>query len=673
MSAGKCARGMRILVWAVTGLLMAACASIGRPEGGPRDKVPPKYVRSNPAPGTLNFDRERLEVIFDENIKLEDPANKVVVSPAQKQAPQIRANGKKVSVELRDTLQPNTTYTVDFSDAIRDLNEGNILDGFALDFSTGDQIDTLRISGMVFEARTLEPAQGMVVGVYREPADTALTTLPLERVAKTNQSGQFTIRNLKPGNYRVYAIDDRNRDWHWDRSENIAFFPLNISPSTESVEVTDTLRASDGTDSLVVRQGTHFLPDDLLLTWFNENYKAQYLRDNARPEPRTVIMKFGAALDSMPVIKILNGPREGRLLEDLSVIETRPERDSLVYWLRDTALVAQDSLLVEARYRKTDSLENLVWQTDTLKLFNRVKRKKEKEKKKEEADTLPPPIPLLDIKTVSSSSQDLHLPAIFEFVEPLGEVDSLGVRLEWTADTIWKPVKEWTLKPDTASVRRLVLSSAWQPGTKYRFTADSMAIKNIYGVYNKDFEHNFTTKQPEDYGNIYFTIGDAALVPDSLGIIVELLDGSDRPQSTAKVKGGSAAFHYVTPGTYYARAFIDRNGDGEWTTGNVADSIQPEDVFYLPKKLNLRRNWDIEMEWSLFDTPVDLQKPYEIKRNKPKNSERDARRGDDEEEEEEDDGGFYNDQGSWGNGSRYNNSHRRGGIGSGGLQTNRPY
>lgn len=669
MRAGKYARGMRMLVWAVLGLLTAACASIGRPNGGPRDTVPPAYVRSTPAPGALNFADDHIEVVFDENIKLDDPSNKIVISPAQKQTPKISANGKKVSIDLRDTLIPNTTYTIDFSDAVRDLNEGNILDGFALDFSTGDQIDTLRVSGMVFEARNLEPAQGMVVGVYREPADTALTTLPLERVAKTNQYGQFTIRNLKPGRYRVYAIDDRNRDWHWDRSENIAFYPLEVSPTTEIVEVTDTLRAADGTDSLATRQATRYLPDDLLLTWFNENYKAQYLRDNSRPEPRLALLKFGAALDSMPSLRILNGPREGMFLEDLSVIETRPERDSLVYWMRDSALITQDSLLVEARYRKTDTLDNLAWQTDTLKLYNRVKRKKEK--KKEEADTLPPPIPLLDIKAVSAASQDLHLPVVFELPVPLGSVDSLGVRLEWTADSVWKPVREWSLLPDTASVRRLVLSSAWQPGTRYRFAADSTAIRDIYGVYNKDFEHNFTAKQTEDYGNIFFTIGDAGLVPDSMGIVVELLDGSDRPQAAARVSGKSAVFNYVTPGTYYARAFVDRNGNGEWDTGNVADSVQPEDVFYLPKKLNLRKNWDIEMEWSLFETPVDLQKPYEVKRNKPKNSERDARRGDEDDEEEEE---FYNDQGSWGNGSRYNNSRRpSGGFGTGGLQSNRPY
>ena len=138
--------------------------------------------------------------------------------PAQKSIPSITANGRRITVDIRDSLIPNTTYTIDFSDAIRDLNEGNVLDGFAIDFSTGDSIDSLRISGMVFEARTLEPAQGMLVGVYSNLSDTALRTLPMERIARTNQLGQFTIRGLRPGEYRIFAINDVNRDYHWDRS-----------------------------------------------------------------------------------------------------------------------------------------------------------------------------------------------------------------------------------------------------------------------------------------------------------------------------------------------------------------------------------------------------------------------------------------------------------------------
>lgn len=189
---------LRLLFIIVATAFFAACASIGHPEGGPRDETPPVYVRSNPKPGQLRFDGSKITVDFDENVSIDDPMNKVVVSPAQRTTPVVTANGRRVTVELRDSLVPNTTYTIDFADAIKDLNESNVLDGFALDFATGDTIDTLRVSGMVFEARTLEPAQGMLVGVYSNLSDTAVSTLPFERITKTNQLGQFTLRNIRP-------------------------------------------------------------------------------------------------------------------------------------------------------------------------------------------------------------------------------------------------------------------------------------------------------------------------------------------------------------------------------------------------------------------------------------------------------------------------------------------
>ncbi|MDE6188130.1 MAG: Ig-like domain-containing protein, partial [Duncaniella sp.] len=260
---------LRLLFIVVVTAFLAACASMGRPEGGPRDMTPPVFVRSNPRPGQLNVSGNKIIVEFDENVALDDAMNKVVVSPAQRTTPVISANGRRVTVELRDTLKPDVTYTIDFADAIKDLNESNVLDGFALDFATGDSIDSLRISGMLFEARTLEPAQGMVVGVYSNLSDTAVKTLPLERITKTNQLGQFTLRGLKAGTYRIYAINDVNRDYHWDRSEDVAFYDVTVSPSSEPAQFADTLINLAGEDSVVMRDGTRFLPDDVLLTWFN--------------------------------------------------------------------------------------------------------------------------------------------------------------------------------------------------------------------------------------------------------------------------------------------------------------------------------------------------------------------------------------------------------------------
>ena len=132
---------LRLLPAIVVAAILTACASVGHIDGGPRDEEPPVFVRSNPSPGQTRVSGNNFTVIFDENVQLDDAFNKVVVSPAQLEAPTITANGRRVSVHLRDTLKANTTYTIDFGDAIKDLNEGNILDGFALDFSTGDSID----------------------------------------------------------------------------------------------------------------------------------------------------------------------------------------------------------------------------------------------------------------------------------------------------------------------------------------------------------------------------------------------------------------------------------------------------------------------------------------------------------------------------------------------------
>lgn len=731
---------MRISLVGALASMVVACASIGRPEGGPRDTEPPVYVRANPAPGSTGISKPKVDIFFNENVKLEDIANKLVVSPAQTQNPAVNANGRRVTIELRDTLQPNTTYTLDFADAIRDLNEGNILDGFAMDFATGDAIDTLRISGMVFQGRNLEPAQGMIVGVYSNLSDTAVRTLPLERVAKTNQYGQFTIRNLKPGTYNIFAIDDRNRDWHWDRSENVAFSTVTISPSVESVTVADTLRSSAGEDSIVTRQAWHYLPDDVLLTWFNENYSPQYLREYERTDRRRATLKFGARRDTLPDVTIVNGPRAGRKLDELSVIETRQGLDSIVYWLRDTAVVNQDSLLVAARYQKTDTLEQLVWTTDTLKLFikgatrqaEKVKAKQEakereeaekearkkaeaemkaraKERKKLEkdvakklkkglidraqadsilsaadmthnteaehdvsgspdgqTDTIPPSpkVQLLDFKAVSSSQQDLHLPVIFEAGAPVANIDSAGWRLEIAVDTLWNIVPDAILTPDTANIRRFNLNAKWKEGERYRFTADSLSVTDIYGEWIKEFKHEFKTKTAEDYGTITFDITDLESVPDSANVIVELLNQSDAVVDTAIVRNATATFRFITPGTYYARAYVDANRNMRWDTGNLADSLQPEDVFYYPKKLVLRKNWDIDQEWALFATPVDAQKPDDIKKNKPKTRDRSDSRSDrddedyyDDEEDGFDQNNYFNEN-SWGNGSQYNNARR---------------
>ena len=656
---------LRLLLAMAAAAVTVACANMGRPEGGPRDELPPVYVRSNPALGQLNFKGNKITVDFDENIQLDDAMNKIVVSPAQHTTPAISSNGRRVTIELRDTLIPNTTYTLDFADAVKDLNEGNVLDGFAMDFATGDTIDTLRISGMVFEARTLEPAQGMLVGVYSNLSDTAISTLPFERNTKTNQLGQFTLRNLKAGTYRVYALNDVNRDYHWDRSEDVAFYDVAVSPSSEPTVITDTLTRHTGErDSLVMRDATRFLPDDLLLTWFNEGYASQYLRDYKRPERNKLTFQFGAKSDTLPILRLLNTHRAGDEISTWATLDASPTLDTLTYWISDTSLVSLDSITLEATYLRTDTLDNLVWGTDTLKFNMRPeKKKKEKKKKKkddEEADTIPP-VPHMELRMLSGSSQDLHKGLTLSAGSPVVRFDTAAIHLEIQVDTLWyRIVPPKFTRPEPLRPMVFTAPYKWEEGTKYRLTIDSAAVNDIYGLDNAQLVHEFTTKKSEDYSAISFNVSGL----DGRKGIVEVLSSSDKPVASAPVNGDLATIRYLSPGTYYARLFIDANDDGEWTTGSITDSIQPEEVYYYPKKINLKKNWTIEQSWNINELPVDQQKPQEIKKNKPKRKKGDPeeRPTDDEEEDEFFDDPFMNSatrSGNLLNGNGYNNNDYR--------------
>lgn len=651
--------GLGSLFVVAAALLLAACASIGRPEGGPRDMTPPVMVSSTPAPGSVNVSNGRIDIVFDENITLDDPMNKIVVSPPQKKQAQISSNGRRVRITLRDTLRDSTTYTVDLADAVRDLNEGNILDGLAIDFSTGPSIDTLMISGIVFEGRTLEPAQGMIVGVYSTPvADTALTTLPMDRITKTNALGRFTIRNLKPGSYRVFAINDLNHDFHWDRSEDIAFLDRDISPSTMAVEVTDTFTDAAGNDSLVTRPATRFLPDDILLTWFNENYKPLYLVKHERPDARRLTLEMSTHSDSLPQLTLLNTVRAGARLDREAVLQSSPDLDSLTYWLRDTTLIGSDTLKIAARYLHTDTLDNITFTTDTLTFA--LRQPKKKKKRDEETDSVPK-LEFVNIGISSRQPQDLNIPLLFETSAPTASIDSAGFRIEELVDSVWVPVAaRIPSPPDSLQPMRLLTEMTWKPKTKYRVTIDSLAVTDIYGNHNRPFVQEVSTHAIEDYAALFFNIGD--LGPDSA--IVELLS-SDKPVRLEPVRNGVATFEYVTPGAYYARLFIDRNHNGRWDTGSVADTLQPEDVFYFSKKLNLKKNWDVEQQWNIYETPVDLQKPEDIKKNKPPRpkweteEEREKRKKGNNDDEEEEFDPFMNDPFAPQSPDRLSNSNRR--------------
>lgn len=624
--------------------LLASCASRGNPSGGPRDEEPPRFVRANPAPGSVNVTRDRIDIEFDEIVNVKDAFSKVVVSPVSKSVPRVSSLGKRVSVQFTDTLLPNTTYTVDFANAIEDNNEGNKLQGFTYSFSTGPQIDTLQISGMVLSADGLEPQQGMLVGIHSNLSDTAFATLPLERIAKTDDRGRFSIKGVAPGTYRIFALADVDNDYkRANPEEAMAFYDFTVSPTAERVEATDTVfdLATGAVDTVISRQRTRFLPNDILLRSFESDYKTQFLQNYQRVDSTKVKMIFNAPSDSLPRLDIVDMPG----YKDWWVLESSERNDTLTYWMLPPTLVATDSLRMAVTYLRTDSTRNLSAVTDTLKFFTErpkaPKKKKEKKKDKDEeeqADTVAPKIPPLGLQMVTGTTQEVYLPLVMEFATPLSRLDTAALHLEVMVDSVWGPVpKEWSPQLEHPyNPRRFKIEYPWEYSSQYRLRIDSLAATGIYGLQTDPLEHSFKTKGEEDYCTLSFTITNFV---DSVPAFVELLSASDAPVRREKVEGGVVRFPYLAPGKYYARIFEDFDGDGRYTTGNFDSLRQPDAAYYYPKVVNIKKNWEKSETWNVFETAIDLMKPDAVKKNKPETDKRNRKRNDQNtgDEEEEDD------------------------------------
>lgn len=597
----------------IAAAVMYSCANIGNPSGGPIDKTPPIFMRSNPTPNAVNVKDRKIEIFFDEIVTLKDPSTKIIVSPAQTEMPRMSALGRKVTVELVDSLLPNTTYTIDFSNSIQDNNEGNAIDNFAFAFSTGSVIDSMRVSGYVLDSRTLEPMQSVVVGLQSNLADSAFHKEKLQRVALTNDRGQFTIRNVSPGSYHIFALKDLDRDYKFGNpTEDIAFLDSIIVPSIGSREAADTVYNDlNEIDTIMRATRPAYFPNDILLSMFNEDRKSQYLANNLRVDSTRISLTFAAASDTLPSLSIVG---RNDVPDQWYTLERSQTNDTLTYWIRPTHLVSADTLMVATTYLRTDTASNLSWGTDTLK-FTFQRQKAKKKKKNEETDSLKQ-IRFMELHPLANGTQEVYAPLLLQTGTPIERYsrEAFHLQRKLQNDTTFYPaeIKSIALRDSTLSRRDLMLKVDWEPGAAYKLAVDSLAMTDIYGLQTKPLKVDFNVRKMEEYGNIVFNI---TAVRDSA--IVELLDGTEKIVLRAPVKNHRAELLNLLPGKYYARLFIDRNGNGKYDTGNYDMHLQPEETVYYPGAINLKKNWDVEQTWDIYATPIDKQKSEAIKKNKP--------------------------------------------------------
>lgn len=606
-------------------IVVYSCASMGNPDGGPYDEEPPKFVRSTPKPFAINSKEKKVTIEFDEFIKLEKAAEKVVVSPPQLEQPEIKASGRKVVVGLVDSLRPNTTYTIDFADAIVDNNEGNPLGNYAFTFSTGTTIDTMEVSGTVLSASDLEPVKNIQVGLHSDLSDSAFMKKPFDRVSRTDSRGHFSIRGIAPGKYRIYALMDGNQNYLFDsKTEMIAFSDSIIIPAMEDAMRQDTIWKDSLTIDTIKSVGyTRFLPDDIILRAFKEENDRQYLTRSERDKENHFVLTFSARADTLPTLKGLNFDER-----DAFIIEKTDRNDSICYWIKDSLIYQMDTLEIQMDYLATDTLDRLVPQTDTLFLANKLtraerekleakaaeekeKKRKKKEKKGEKIE--PEPTKFLTLNVDAPSAFDLDRNVYLSFDEPVASIDTAAIHMEIKKDSLWEEIP-FLFVSDSVLPRKYEILAEWEPEKEYQLSIDSMAFKGVYGLHTNKVKQTMKVKKLDEYGTILLNITGA----DSTAV-VELLDGSGKVLRQQRITPQNTAdFYYLNPGTkFYIRLFNDRNGNGVWDTGKYSEHLQPEEVYYFPKVWEMKANFEFEENWNINAVPVEKQKLDEIKKQKP--------------------------------------------------------
>lgn len=553
-------------------VLLASCANRGiGPQGGPKDTIPPKPLAAVPEAGTLHFAGNQIEITFDEYIQLNNVQANLLMSPPQQNPPELKARGKKLVIRFVDDLHDSTTYTLDFGDAICDYREKTPLHGYSYYFSTGDEIDTLVYTGRVYDAATLNPMSGILVGIHRDTTDTAFTRLPFMRIAKTDSAGYFRIGNIHAGSYRIYAVDDISRDYRLTPGESCAF-------GTEPISVP----ADSG------------VTGSLLL--FKESQQKLYLQRAERKQQHAIQLQFSAPSDSVPQIEPI-----GDSLNYYTQVSAH--RDTVTLWLLDSASIKHDSIFLAMRYRRTDSLYRLEWFTDTVRAIWRAPKMTPKLIEQQERINRNR---RLELRSNARKDFDVFDTLRLTCSTPIARIALDSIRLTERIDTVVRPIP-FTIADHDSITHELRFLAELQPGGNYELLLDSGALHDVYGITHIKASYGLLVKKLSDYSTLRVKLN-----PFLSNARIQVLNSKDIILRELPAAEEGALFEHLKPDTYYLRLYIDENEDGQWTNGDWSKKRQPEPIYYFPEKVQTKSNWDFEEEWNYQAAEQMKAKPKEL-------------------------------------------------------------
>ncbi len=595
-------KDIRYIVYSGLALLLIGCANRGiGPQGGPRDSIPPQLVKEIPLNRTTNFNAKKIEITFNEYIQGDNVVDNVLLSPPMKQMPDIRFVGKKVLVQLNDTLKPETTYTIDFGRAICDFTEKNPLPGYRYAFSTGEVIDSMSVEGTILNSEDLKPAAGVLVGAYANLADSVFEQQAFDYVSKTDSTGYFRIDNMRPGWYSIYALQDISRDYFYQPGEGLAFgLQLQSTYLVESVEC--SVDSSLVVDSTIVDSGLWIVDSSLVenekrelpvMYFFKEEKVRQYLQRGLRPEAYQMQFLFSGKHDSVPTFRALRPSEVDTSYSDDKYVDWMPysrwsyneTNDTIMVWLTDSVAIGQDSIFVEVSHYRTDSIYQLEHVIDTVKCVYRAPRLTEKliaDRKKQWENRK------LKITSSLSGTVDVDKPLVLTFAMPVDSITKDSITLWHKVDTVYTPLT-YELKPLDDIGLKYEVAYPWQPGEAYEMRIDSGLVIDCYGKANDKTLVQFKRRPLEDYSTLRVYVE-----PNKEQLRVQLLDKQEKMLRDVPLQKGQVYFEHLAPSTYKLRVYVDENNDGRWTTGDWMLKRQPEKVYNHDKELNMKANWDFE-------------------------------------------------------------------------------
>lgn len=600
--------------------LFARCANPIAPQGGPRDTLPPVVVDMRPKFGTTNFKEKRIYIEFDEYINIKDQQKEFYVSPQMEKNPILLVRGKGIQIDIQDTLADNTTYAFNFGSSIVDNNESNPFNSFRYVFSTGDEIDSMVMSGYAVDAYKKDSASKTFIFFYEAWKDsipdydsTVFLSKP-DVIARAENNGIFIAENLKPVDYRVYAVQDNNGNQKYEPGvDNIGFLDSVYNPVTmPSFDAWyDTLRNYVTAD-----------PQLYFRMFRDEQFKRQYLAGQNRPLQHKAILNFGAHYPDIDTIHF-----EGFTHDQVIVEYLKPTKDSIAYWFNVPSETLPDTIKGFVTFIRHDSLSRLEPHTQNLalgwKAFESKAQEKEREAKEKERQKAidegkePPrePSPFrLSVEAANPLNPENNIGLVFDY--PLVEMDSARVSLIRTEGENQYKVRA-AIEQDTANLRRWVIKAPWVENQKYMLEIPEGVFRNVAGQVNDTLHSEFTVMDPDKYATLEFNI--TGKTPDS-EYVLQLLDESGNKiiKEIPHAVSGKYVFRYITPGNVRLRVIEDANLNGVWDKGNLVERIQPERVELFAQdsgeeEIQTKMGWEVayDIDMGIMFAPVTMESVLE--------------------------------------------------------------